>query len=163
MWIIRRWAYSAPALIRALSRCRSSGSIRWGKLEPKLAALVEPFAIGYHGVQQAMIQPDDRVLVVGAGTIGIFTMLAAKQKGAVAYITDVAEEKAADRAKNGRRWRSPERLAGAFAEQAAQITQGDGFDGALEAVGMPETLQSLSGPCRARRACCGDRYFQTAP
>ena len=112
-----------------------------GKLEPKLAALVEPFAIGYHGVQQAMIQPDDRVLVVGAGTIGIFTMLAAKQKGARVYITDVAEEKLRIAQKMGADGvllnDSPEH----FAEQAAQITQGDGFDGALEAVGMPETLQ----------------------
>lgn len=112
-----------------------------GKLEPRLAALVEPFAIGYHGVQQAMIRPDDRVLVVGAGTIGIFTMLAAKQKGARVYITDVAEEKLRIAQKMGADGvllnDSPEH----FAEQAAQVTQGDGFDDALEAVGMPETLQ----------------------
>ncbi|MDO4269511.1 MAG: zinc-binding alcohol dehydrogenase family protein [Eubacteriales bacterium] len=110
-------------------------------LDPKLAALVEPFAIGYHGVQQAMLSEGDRVLVVGAGTIGIFTMLAAKQKGARVYITDVAPQKLEFAEKMGADGVLLNDSPAHFAEQAQSITQGDGFDAALEAVGTPETLQ----------------------
>ena len=37
---------------------------------PKTLALIEPFCISYHGVSRANIKPGDRVLVLGAGTIG---------------------------------------------------------------------------------------------
>ena len=86
----------AAVLIRALSRCRSSGSIRWGKAgaASSTGISVEPFAIGYHGVQQqAMIQPDDRVLVVEAPERSAFLPCwAAKQKGARVYITEYVAE-----------------------------------------------------------------------
>ena len=46
-----------------------------------------------HGVQQAEIQPDERVLVVGAGTIGVLAAAAAKARGARVWISDVAKDK----------------------------------------------------------------------
>lgn len=112
-----------------------------GNLDPKLAALVEPFAIGYHGAQQALIAPNDRVLVVGAGTIGIFTMLAAQQKGAKVYITDIAKDKLEIARRLGADGVILNDSAEHFAKQALEVTGGDGFDAALEAVGTPETLQ----------------------
>lgn len=58
------------------------------------AAMVEPAAVGYHGAVRANLTPEDRVLVFGSGTIGIFTMQACKARGAKAvYITDVDEER----------------------------------------------------------------------
>ncbi len=42
-------------------------------LTPKLATLVEPFAVGIHGVRISSFTPGDEVLVYGAGPIGIFT------------------------------------------------------------------------------------------
>ncbi len=38
------------------------------------AALVEPACVAYHGAKRGQLQPDDNVLVVGAGPIGIFCM-----------------------------------------------------------------------------------------
>jgi 2-desacetyl-2-hydroxyethyl bacteriochlorophyllide A dehydrogenase len=50
-------------------------------LTPDDAALVEPFAIGSHAVERAEITPNDILLVVGAGPIGIAVMMMARLKG----------------------------------------------------------------------------------
>ena len=62
-------------------------------IDSKELALVEPFCISYHGVSRAQLKPDDKVLIFGAGAIGILAGVAAKSYGAKAYITDIAEEK----------------------------------------------------------------------
>jgi L-iditol 2-dehydrogenase len=46
------------------------------------AAMVEPAAVAFHAARRAGIGTGDRVLVVGAGPIGIFTMQCAKALGA---------------------------------------------------------------------------------
>lgn len=48
---------------------------------PRLGALIEPLAVGYHAVQRAHATPDDAVLVVGAGPIGQAAALAARRIG----------------------------------------------------------------------------------
>jgi (R,R)-butanediol dehydrogenase / meso-butanediol dehydrogenase / diacetyl reductase len=45
-------------------------------------ALVEPMAVGLHGVRLAQSQPGDRVLVIGAGPIGLATAYWARRLGA---------------------------------------------------------------------------------
>jgi len=52
-------------------------------------ALVEPLAIGAHGVRRAAIQPGEFVLVVGAGPIGLGTMEFARINGAKVIALDV--------------------------------------------------------------------------
>ncbi|MBC7743978.1 MAG: zinc-binding alcohol dehydrogenase family protein [Flavobacterium sp.] len=52
-------------------------------------ALVEPLAIGAHGVKQANVQKDEFVLVVGAGPIGLGTMEFARIAGARVIALDV--------------------------------------------------------------------------
>ncbi|MFC3197996.1 zinc-binding alcohol dehydrogenase family protein [Parapedobacter deserti] len=51
-------------------------------------SLVEPLAIGAHGVRRAGIRPGEYVLVMGAGPIGIGTMLLAQAAGAHVIIMD---------------------------------------------------------------------------
>ena len=41
----------------------------------------------------AAARPGDRVLVMGAGTIGVLAAVAARAKGARAYVCDVSEKK----------------------------------------------------------------------
>ena len=62
-------------------------------LDPKTLALIEPFCIGYHGIQRASVHEGDKVLVVGAGTIGILAAIAAKSRGASVWICDIAPKK----------------------------------------------------------------------
>lgn len=52
-------------------------------------ALVEPLAIGAHGVRRADIRPGEFVLVIGAGPIGIGTMEFAKIAGAKVIAMDL--------------------------------------------------------------------------
>ncbi len=53
-------------------------------------ALVEPLAVGLHGVRIAEVKPGDSVAVLGAGTIGLCTVMMAQSAGAVPLIaTDV--------------------------------------------------------------------------
>lgn len=52
-------------------------------------AMIEPFAIGAHGVQRANIKSGEFVLIVGAGPIGLGTMAFAKIAGAKVIAIDV--------------------------------------------------------------------------
>jgi 2-desacetyl-2-hydroxyethyl bacteriochlorophyllide A dehydrogenase len=52
-------------------------------------ALVEPFAIAAHGLRRGQIQAGDQVLVMGAGPIGLFTILIAKLKGAKVEVSEL--------------------------------------------------------------------------
>lgn len=113
-------------------------------LPPRTLALIEPFCISYHGVSRAAIRPGDKVLVIGAGTIGVLAAVAAKSKGGEVYIADVAQDKIKFAVENFG-------LAGAvlntgdneeFLSELNEITDGNGFDVAVEAVGLPSTFQN---------------------
>lgn len=110
-------------------------------IPPRALALVEPFCISYHGVSRASLRPGDKVLVVGAGAIGILAAVSARSYGAKAYITDVAEDKVDLAVREfgldgGFVNRSPQ----ALDDFKEKITGGDGFDLTVEAVGAPSTF-----------------------
>ena len=54
-------------------------------------ALVEPLAIGAHGIRRAQVMKDEFVLVIGAGPIGLGTMEFARIAGARVVAMDVNE------------------------------------------------------------------------
>lgn len=57
-------------------------------------AMVEPLAVGMHGVNKAQVKPGDVAVVIGAGTIGTVTALAALAGGCSrVYVTDVLQPK----------------------------------------------------------------------
>jgi L-iditol 2-dehydrogenase len=45
------------------------------------AAMVEPACVGYHGSKRSGLKPEDVVLILGAGPIGMFTMQGCKAQG----------------------------------------------------------------------------------
>ena len=51
-------------------------------LDPALGALVEPLAVGLHAVERAHIRSGDKVLVVGAGPVGLSVLAWAARSGA---------------------------------------------------------------------------------
>ncbi|GAB2535155.1 zinc-binding alcohol dehydrogenase family protein [Spirosoma aerophilum] len=102
-------------------------------------ALVEPLAIGAHGVRRADIQPGEMVLVVGAGPIGLGTMEFARIAGGTVIALDINE---------GRLAFCRERLGVSHTinaqspdvvEQLAAITHGD----------MPTVVIDATGSLRA--------------
>ena len=54
-------------------------------------ALVEPLAIGAHGVRRASVQPGEFVLVIGAGPIGLGVMEFARIAGGQVIAIDINE------------------------------------------------------------------------
>ncbi len=58
-------------------------------------ALVEPLAIGAHGIRRAGVTPKDTVLVVGAGPIGLGTMEFARIAGATVIALDINDSRLA--------------------------------------------------------------------
>ncbi len=57
-------------------------------------ALVEPVSIGVYSVKKAGMNPGDSALIIGAGTIGIVTALAAEASGcSKVFLADVKKEK----------------------------------------------------------------------
>ncbi len=117
-------------------------------LDPKTLALIEPFCIGYHGVQRASVQAGDRVLVVGAGTIGYLAAIAAKARGAQVWICDIAPMKLAYAEQFGLDGTILNSSPEAFEQAWKNLTDGDGFDVTIECVGLPGTLQNcLDAAC----------------
>ncbi len=112
-------------------------------LSAKTLTLIEPFCISYHGVSRANVIPGDKVLVIGAGTIGVLAAIAAKEKGASVWISDIAQEKM-DYAMNNFDLdgcilnSNPQE----FEKSVSEITNGGGFDVTVEAVGLPDTFQN---------------------
>ena len=102
-------------------------------------SLIEPFSISQHAVSRATIKETDTVLVVGAGPIGLFALLAAKQKCKKIVVADIldnrlslAKEYGADAVVNTKT-QSLEAFTNEF-------TEGRGFDVCIEACGAPETF-----------------------
>ena len=102
------------------------------------AALVEPAAVAVHAVRRSRLQAGEHIAVLGAGTIGLLTMQAAKAMGARVVAVDrrrmslkMAEELGADATVD------------ADAEDVAQalsdLTGGVGPDVVIDAAGGRET------------------------
>ena len=48
---------------------------------PEEGSFVEPLAVGIHALNAAQVNPGDRLLILGAGTVGLCTALVARQLG----------------------------------------------------------------------------------
>lgn len=105
----------------------------------KDAVLAEPFTIGSNATARARVAPGDMALVMGAGTIGLVSMQAARQRGATVMIADIVDSRlalakklGADRIVNTKR----EDLAAAVSD----FTGGEGVTVYIDAVGAPWSL-----------------------
>ncbi|GBF34279.1 alcohol dehydrogenase [Desulfocucumis palustris] len=65
------------------------------KLDPKLTfeegAMVEPLAVGVHAAEKARLKAGQTAVVIGAGTIGLMVLQAAKAMGAGVIVADVID------------------------------------------------------------------------
>jgi 2-desacetyl-2-hydroxyethyl bacteriochlorophyllide A dehydrogenase len=116
-------------------------------LSAQTLALIEPFSIGYHASKRGNIQPDHHILVIGAGPIGMFAMIAAKLRDAKVYIADVLEKRlslAKELGADGIINSKEENLS----ERVQEITSGHGMDVCIEAIGLPQTfLECIEQVC----------------
>lgn len=108
-------------------------------LSAKELALVEPFTIGWHALSRTEIKKGDKVLVIGAGPIGLFATISAVAKGAIVYVADILDgrlEKAIKFGATGTINSANKDIV----EEAMRITNGDGFDVCVEACGSSVTF-----------------------
>ena len=104
------------------------------------AAMVEFLAIGAHGVRRAAITPEDSVLVVGAGPIGMAALIFARAAGAAVTVMDLR----ADRLEFSRSMLGAAHAVVATAEAGAELaalTEGEFFDVVIDATGHPPSIQ----------------------
>lgn len=87
-------------------------------------AIIEPLSIGAHAVRRANIKKGERVLVIGAGPIGLGLMAFAKREGATVIAMDINEERLAF----CRQWANVDSVINSSQspiEQLKKITDGD--------------------------------------
>jgi L-iditol 2-dehydrogenase len=97
------------------------------------AAFIEPVNTCYKAVQRLNLQPDETVLVIGQGPIGILLAALARKTGATVLTSDLYPERHAIAAKFG--LNHPLDARGDVAAAAKAATEGRGSDVALLAVG----------------------------
>jgi len=102
-------------------------------------ALMEPLAIGAHGVRRAQVSPGDHVLVIGAGPIGLGTMEFARMAGGEVIAMDINEQRLQFCKHNLKVNHAINASAPDVVEQLKEITQGD----------MPTVVIDATGNLRA--------------
>jgi L-iditol 2-dehydrogenase len=105
------------------------------------AALIEPLAVAMHAVDITPRSLMDRVVIVGAGTIGLLTLLAVRLGGAGQVIVT---DRSAHRLAVARRLGADEAIDVTVTDPVARIleaTAGRGADVVFEAVGVSATVQ----------------------
>lgn len=116
-------------------------SFRWPSPDLDLAALVEPVAVGLHVANAARIAAGDRVLVVGAGPVGLAVTLWAAYRGAAEIVlSDPAPERRRDLGAFG-----ATRVVDPGADEL-----GSGYDVVVECVGAPGMVDLAIGALRGR-------------
>jgi len=104
------------------------------------AALLEPASIGTHAANRAPISQNDTVVVIGAGTIGLFILQGARLRGAAKVIAVDINEFRLDLAKKIGADKLVNPLRSDLSEVILQETDGKGANVTLEAVGYAKTF-----------------------
>ncbi|KAJ1736386.1 hypothetical protein H4S06_000094 [Coemansia sp. BCRC 34490] len=103
-------------------------------VSPEVASLAEPLSCVVHAVDVGCIKTGDRVLVVGAGPIGLMVTALCSTGGAHVTVTDI----------NEMRLQRASEFGAAVTTSSVDIggdpTLGFGFDVVYECVGRPETM-----------------------
>ncbi|MFF1252577.1 NAD(P)-dependent alcohol dehydrogenase [Pseudarthrobacter sp. NPDC058329] len=98
------------------------------------AALIEPLSVGLWACERAEIRPGSRVLIAGAGPIGIIAAQAARAFGATEiYISDIAEDRLAFALEHG---------ATHALNARTDSVEGLDVDAFIDASGAPQAVRS---------------------
>jgi threonine dehydrogenase-like Zn-dependent dehydrogenase len=111
------------------------------RLSLKELCLVEPLTVGFHAVARGRITAEDTVAIIGCGGVGLGSVAASGFIGARTIAIDVDDVKLEVARKAGatdlintKRESMHERL--------SELTQGQGPDVIIEAIGLPETFRA---------------------
>ena len=120
-------------------------------LTPDQCAAVEFLAIGAHAVRRGAVSARDRVLVVGAGPIGLGVALFARRAGAAVVVLD----RDAERSETARAITGAEAVPAGADPIGSGLPDAAGFDVVFDATGNPRSMETelrLRRPWRPLRA-----------
>ncbi len=103
------------------------------------AAFIEPVNTCYKAIRMLDLQPDETVLVIGQGSIGILLAILAHKTGATVLTSDLYAERHAVAAKYG--LEHPLDAKGDVVGEAKRVTEGRGVDVCLVAVPGDKLIQ----------------------
>jgi L-iditol 2-dehydrogenase len=115
-------------------------------------ALMEPLAVGMHAVRRSRLKSGEPVIILGAGTIGLVTLLSAKAAGAGEIIVADLEDVRLDMAKK----LGATKIINASKENTVEVikdmTNGFGMEIVFETAGaVPTTQQTIQLAARGGR------------
>lgn len=114
-------------------------------------AMVEPLTVGFHAVDRARVQAGETVLVFGCGAVGLGAIAGASARGARVLAVDVDAGKLALGQACGAAL-GVNSAAEDLAARVAALTDGEGPEVVIEAVGLPATYrQAVELACFAGR------------
>ena len=105
-------------------------------------AMIEPLAIGAHGIRRANVQPGEFVLVIGAGPIGLGTMEFARIAGAKVTAMDINASRLEYCKKHLHVEHTVNALSGNVTEQLMNITNGDMPTVVIDATGNQKAINN---------------------
>ena len=111
------------------------------KLSLKELALVEPLTVGFHAAARGRVSSQDRVAVIGCGIVGMGAIASAVNRGAEVIAIDIDDSKM-DIAKKIGVAHTINTSREDLHEALMQITNGDGPDVIIEAVGNAMTYRA---------------------
>lgn len=105
------------------------------------AALAEPLSVAIHACRRASIRPGEKILILGAGPIGLLTLIVAQLSGAVEPLIVDNVKRRLDWAKEFGGHPINFDIQDVF-EQVVEATGGEGVDVVLEASGAPKAVST---------------------
>jgi (R,R)-butanediol dehydrogenase/meso-butanediol dehydrogenase/diacetyl reductase len=108
----------------------------------RTTALTEPFAVARHGLIQGAYNPDDVLMIAGAGPIGLLTVIAARQMGGKTIV--VSEPLAGRRAAAEKCGATHAVEPGELMKTVLALTDNTGAPLSVDASGLPVGIQSCA-------------------
>jgi len=137
-------AYADEVVVPASLALRIPDDVTYGQ-----AAVIEPLGVALHAVALTPFTPDDDVAIVGAGAIGLLSLLAVRDRGAARI---VVTDRSRHRLALAHRLGADVTIDANKGDAAAEIrraTDGRGADAVIEAVGIAATVQQSIAGARA--------------
>lgn len=119
-------------------------ALPWQKIIPagdipvRSCAIIEPMSVGFHAVARAVVTDNEYVMVIGCGMVGLGAVVRASLRGAIVIAADIDDEKLALAKTVGATY-AVNTMTEDVHKRIQEITDGNGADVVIEAVGSPVT------------------------
>jgi L-gulonate 5-dehydrogenase len=107
-------------------------------ISPREGAAIEAGVVGFHAVNRANVHAADRVLIFGAGSVGLWALQCARVQGGRVFVSDVNKERLA----------IAKELGAEEVFYTGDIPVDEKFDIIIDAAGAPITIQQSISLCR---------------